>query len=492
MQPHLSSPLYSIMHPKSVAVIGASNSMLTMGTTILNNMLTLGFPGEVFPVHPSLKEVLGLKSYSEVKKIPVVPDLAFIVVRHEIVAQVLRECGEKGIRRAIIVSGGFRESGEEGQRRESELKEVAEHYGIRFVGPNCIGVVNPGHGFNTTMFHYTADMKGFIGMASQSGSFVTQMFAHLEKFGLGFSQGISVGNQGDIDLADCVEYLSTCPRTRVIGLYIEGLVRPRKFMAVAREASRQKPLVAMYVGGTDSGRRAGWSHSGSLAGADAVYDGVFRQCGIVRADTIEELFDYCWALGTQPLISGNNVAVVTHSGGPGAAAADAADRAGLSLPALSPTSQEKLQQLVPNTGSLNNPIDTTFTRSFEDLVLGIPEILLEDEQLDGLLVYFLFAKDNFKNLLEKVESPLFKTVEEFDNYLMGLSHRFSQLVKPMNKPLLGSSFLTRSEGFIRVLQDCGIPVLPSPERSARAMGALYQYAQMRARLTQQDSAPAES
>jgi len=473
------SPLYRIMHPNRLAVIGASNSMVNMGTTILGNIMAFDFKGEVYPVHPRLEKVLGLKAYASVKEVPTVPDLALIVVPTKIVAQVLQECGEKGVRHVIIVSGGFRESGEEGKRSEQELLEIAKHYGIRFTGPNCIGVVNPGHRFNTTMFHYNASMEGFIGMISQSGSFITQIFIHLDKFGLGFSQGISVGNQADIDIAACIQYLGACERTKVIGLYIEGLSNPDDFIQTSREVSKNKPIVAMYVGGTKAGSRAGRSHTGALSASDDIYDGVFRQCGIVRAYSLEELFDFCWALGTQPLMKGNQVAVFTHSGGPGATAADAADRAGLELPSLSVNTQKKLHNYVPRTGSLSNPIDMTFTRDFEDIMVHIPRILLEDDKLDGILMYFLLNTDNFKRLLGKAESALFQTLEEFEMYLIQLCTRFAKQAKSSNKPLLGSSFLQRNERFIRELEDLGIPILPSPERSAKAMGALYRYSLMR-------------
>jgi acyl-CoA synthetase (NDP forming) len=226
------------MHPQHIAVIGASNNMLNMGTRILSTLISLGFQGQVFPVHPKLDQVLGLKAYQNVNQIPLVADLAVIVVPTASVSQVLRECGQKGIRQAIIISGGFREAGQEGRRREDELITIAQQYGIRFLGPNCIGVVNPRHRFNTTVFHYEAAMEGFIGMVSQSGSFVTQMFYHLEKFGLGFSQAFSIGNQADIDLADCIEYLEGCERTRVIGLYIEAA-------SISKASSRPRNLCGL-------------------------------------------------------------------------------------------------------------------------------------------------------------------------------------------------------------------------------------------------------
>ena len=475
------SPLHCIIQPKSVAVIGASNRMMNMGTTLLNNLISFGFKGPVYPVHPKSKDVLGLKAYPHVKDIPIVPDLALVVVPTRIVNQVLTECGEKGIRHAIIISGGFKELGKEGKHLEQELLKVTKKYGIRFIGPNCIGVVNPSHRFNTTFFHYNASMEGFIGMVSQSGSFITQMFYHMNKFGLGFSRGFSVGNQADIDIADCVEYLASCDRTKVIGLYIEGLTSANKFISIAREVSKRKPIVALYVGGTEAGSRAGRSHTGALSGSDRIYDGVFRQCGIIRAHSIEELFDFCWALGTQPLMTSNRVVVFTSSGGPGTCAADAANRAGLRLPLLSAHAQEKIRKAVPHTGSLNNPIDLTYNRNYEDFYDLIPRTLLEDEDIDGILMYFLITSDYFKRLLGKTESPL-SSVEEFEDYLLGLCSHLTKLIQSYNKPLLGSSFLMRSERFIRELEDLGIPILPSPERSANAMGALYRYSIMRKSL----------
>ena len=474
--------IYQLMHPQHIAVIGASNNILNMGTRILSTLISLGFQGQIFPVHPKLDQVLGLKAYQNVKRIPLVADLAVIVVPTASVAKVLRECGQKGIRQAIVISGGFREAGREGRRREDELVAIARQYGIRFLGPNCIGVVNPRHRFNTTVFHYEAAMDGFIGMVSQSGSFVTQMFYHMEKFGLGFSQAFSIGNQADIDLADCIEYLEGCERTRVIGLYVEGIQQTRKFMRIARAVSRRKPIVALYVGGTEAGGRAGGSHTGALAGSDRIHDGVFRQCGIVRAFSVEELFDFCWALGSQPPMKGNRVVVFTHSGGPGAVAADAADRVGLQLPPLSPQTQAKIKQHLPHTGSLNNPIDTTYFRRLDDILLTIPKVLLEDRQIDGILMYFLFMADNFERLLEKAESPMLASLAEFENFVMNLCRRLADVIATHPKPLLGSSFQMRSERFIRDLEDLGIPILPSPERSARAMAALYRYTHMREAL----------
>ncbi len=293
-------PLYKIMHPKSIAFWGASNNSMVMGSVQLSHVLSMGFEGPVYPIHPNQQMIQGLQAYSKVSEVPGPVDLAVLILPTHVVPEVLEDCGKFGINRAIIVSAGFGEQeGSHGKELQQQIVEIANRYDIRFVGPNCIGVVNPYHKLNTTFFPYDAK-PGFIGMASQSGSFITQMFVHLDKFGLGYSEGFSLGNEAMTDLTDCIEYLAESETTRVIALYIEGIRRGREFVRVASEVSRKKPIVAFYVGGSESGRRAGMSHTGAMAGPDALYDGIFKQSGIIRARSIEELFDFCYVLGSKP------------------------------------------------------------------------------------------------------------------------------------------------------------------------------------------------
>ncbi|MEJ2025659.1 MAG: CoA-binding protein, partial [Deltaproteobacteria bacterium] len=346
----------------------------------------LGFPGKLYPIHPTLDQVQGIRAYRSVLDLPETPELAVMVLPTRVVPELLEECGRKGVKSVIIVSGGFKEVGGEGVTLQSRIISIADLYRMRFLGPNCIGVVNSHSRLNTTFFPYDT-APGFIGMASQSGSFVTQMFGYLRRFGIGFSSAISVGNEANIDIVDCLQYLAACPHTKVIALYIEAIRRGREFLQVARSVTPHKPIVAFYVGGSEAGKRAGFSHTGAMAGPDRLYDGVFRQSGIIRARSIEELFDFCWTLGSCPLPKGNRVVIQTHSGGPGAAAADACSRAGLRLPSLSPATREKLAPLVPLTGSTNNPVDLTFTKNPRDYFHPIPKTLLEGEETDGLLVY---------------------------------------------------------------------------------------------------------
>ena len=266
--------------------------------------------------------------------LPEVPDLAVIVLPTHVVNETLEACGKKGIRQAVVVSGGFKEVGGGGGELEAELKQIADVYDMKILGPNCLGVANPHYNINTT-FVPNEGLPGFVGLASQSGSFVTQLFEYLSGFGLGFSTAFSVGNEAVLDIVDCMEYLGACPHTKVIALYVEGIRRGRAFIEAARAIVPHKPIVAFYVGGSKAGKAAGFSHTGAMAGPDALYDGMFRQAGIIRARSVVELFDFCWVLGALPIPEGNRVVIQTHSGGPGAAAADACGRAGLRLSTLS-------------------------------------------------------------------------------------------------------------------------------------------------------------
>ncbi len=475
-------PLYKIANPDSIAILGASNNFMSMGTSVLSSIQALNFKGPIYPVHPREKTVLGLPAYSSVEELPEVPDLAVIVLPTRIVVEAMDACGKKGIRHAIVVSGGFGESGENGVAMQKQLTETAKSHGIRFLGPNCIGAVNPHHHFNATFLTY-GQKPGFIGMASQSGSFITQMFDYLDLFGLGFSTGFSVGNEADTDIVDCMEYLAQCPNTRAIGLYIESIRRGDRFIEAARRITPDKPIVAYYAGGTEAGRRAGFSHTGSLAGPDRVYDGVFRQSGIIRAYSIEELYDFCWCLGTCPIPAGNRVLIQTHSGGPGAVAADACDRAGLVLPPLADETRNKLAEILPHTASMNNPVDLTFTRDPRDYTDVIPRLLAADGNTDAVLMYMLQPPSSVRRAVEAMGVKGGQVEEEVEKYMDGRSQEMARFIKGCEKPFIGFSYATGENRFIRGLYDAGAPVFPSPNRAARAVWSLVEYARLREKIT---------
>ena len=475
------SPLYPIVNPKSIAFFGASNNFSAMGTSQLISLRALGFGGAIYPVHPKEEQVQDLKAYRSVLDLPEVPDLAVLVVPTKIVSEILEECGQKGIKQAIIVSGGFKEIGKDGVDREQELVEIANKYGIRFLGPNCIGVANPHYKLNTTFLRYSG-IPGFIGMASQSGSFVTQMFNYLSRLALGFSTAFSVGNEANIDIVDCMEYLGACPNTKVITLYIEGIRRGREFVEIARSIIPYKPIVALYVGGSETGRRAGFSHTGALAGPDQLYNGVFHQSGVIRAYSIAELFDICWVLGCLPKPRGARVVIQTHSGGPGAAAADSCGREGLELPALSPETLKKLAPFIPKTGSINNPVDITFTKKPMDYFSDIPKVLLEEDKADILLIYFLVPSLMVKRALEHMGLSEDQAIEQSGKMIDAQCKSIARLLETHNKPIVGYTFRSLQEHFIKSLINHGVPVFPGPERAVRAIKASTQYSDLREKI----------
>jgi acetyl-CoA synthetase (ADP-forming) len=476
------SPLYPIANPQSIAIFGASNKVTTMGTGLLGSLLDLGFEGEIYPLHPKEDQVQNLKAYRSVLDLPTVPDLALICLPTRLVPETMDACGRKGIKHAIVISGGFKEVGGEGVALEKELVAAANKHGIRFLGPNCIGVTTPRRKLNTTFMTYEG-APGFIGMASQSGSFVTQMFNYLSRYALGFSTAFSVGNEANIDIVDCMEYLCACPDTRVIALYIEGIRRGRQFVETARSIVPKKPIVALYVGGSETGKRAGFSHTGALAGPDRLYEGIFRQSGIIRAQSIIELFDICWMLGSLHRAVGRRVLIQTHSGGPGAEAADACGRAGLELPPISPETIKKLSTLLPHTGSINNPVDFTFGKNMMDYFSAIPEVLLEEKNADVLLYYFSMPNRTLERMLRHLGVPSDQIAEVAPELLDAQCEAIINLVEKGQKPFVGYTYQSIYDKLVRRLVERGIPIYEGPARAARAIAAAFQYKRLREKIS---------
>ncbi|HOX14585.1 MAG TPA: CoA-binding protein [Smithellaceae bacterium] len=479
------SPLYPIVNPKSIAFFGASNTFMRMGSIMLSSVQALGYEGRIYPIHLTEKEVRGCKTYSSIMDLPEAPDLAIIVLPTEIVCQTMEDCGKKGVKHAIVVSGGFRETGPEGGKMQQDLESIAVKYGIRFLGPNCLGVANPHIKLNPTPLKAEGP-PGFVGLASQSGSFITQMFDYLHRQGMGFSTALSVGNEANIDIVDCMEYLGACPNTKVITLYIEGITRGKKFIETAKAITAHKPIVALYAGGSEAGKNASRSHTGSMSGPNEIYQGVFRQCGIIRAQTLTELFDYALALGTIRRPRGNRVIIQTHSGGPGATAADACGRAGLMLPPLSMETVEKLKPLIPKTASTANPVDMTFSKNHADDFFNIPDILLHEKNADMLLAYFLTPSIFIERILKEMGVPAESIPAERDKMIVQYADAFCSLKKRHpDKPIIGFTYRSLQEKMVRHLLDQGIPVYQDPERAARSIAAVLQYYKMQDDITKE-------
>jgi len=348
--------LEALFHPSAVAVIGASANPAKLGHSVLDNIIKYGYKGQIYPVNPKEEEILGYTCYQRVTDVPGAVDLAVIVVPNKYVAGVMEDCGDKGAGAAIVITAGFRETGAEGRQMEREVIEIARQHGIRVVGPNCLGVITTASDLNASFAAGMPD-KGRISFMSQSGALCTGILDWAAANALGFASFVSLGNKGDLDETDFLEAWHEDPDTDVIMAYLEGIVDGPRFMQVARELTKEKPLIVIKSGTTTAGSRAVSSHTGTLAGSDAAYDAAFRQSGVLRANSVGELFAYSTAFAYQPLPKGRQVAIITNAGGPGIMATDACEKRGLQLAKLAPETVELLQQHLPAAANFYNPID---------------------------------------------------------------------------------------------------------------------------------------
>ncbi len=469
-------PLKKLMFPRSVAFMGASNNIMRMGSFLFVNLIGGKFEGPIYPVHPKEETVLGLKAYKRLRDLPEVPDLLVLVIPTRLVPDILEEAGTLGIDRAIIVTAGYDEvNSEAGYELQQNIDRVVEKHGIRYVGPNCIGIYNGFIRLNTTPFPNRM-AAGKIGMISQSGTYLSHLYPYLERLDFNFGEGISLGNAASIDLVDTLEYFEERPEIEVITLYIEGIKRPREFLETARRVSKKKPIVALYVGGSEGGGRAVASHTAALAGEDAVFDAVFRQAGVIRAWSIEQLLDFSWAFATQPLPAGDRMAVLTSSGGPGVSMADCVTRCGLKLPTFSRETQAAVNAHLPHTGTGANPVDVTYTKDPDAFLHHIPKALLEDDEIDGLFLYGFFGADWLLMLDETAGGGyLGGEPEEIRRMGAARTEAFIEFLLGFGKPVMGSTFLDNTDAMVRDMRRGGIPMFPSPERAVKAMEALSRY-----------------
>jgi len=481
MENSSSNPLFELMEPKTIATVGAGNNPMKMGAIQALSIVKDGFPGKYYPIHPTEKEVFGYKAYSSAFDLPEAPDLVMFVLPAPLVVQILEDFGKIGTKRAIVITAGFRETGPQGQELEEKLKEVARRYDIRFLGPNCMGMLNSHLPLNVTVAPLTGP-PGLLGMASQSGTYITQTLPYLREKGIRFSKAISVGNEADIDIIDCLEYLGEDQDTKAISLYIEGLKDAGRFLETARRITPHKPVLAQYVGGTDAGARAGSSHTGAMAGPDYLYEGLFRQAGIIRVESIEELYSHGWVLATQPRLKGKRLAVLTNSGGPGTAMANTCNDGGMEVPAFSQELQAEIKKHIPPHGSAGNPVDLTFHMDSEAISTTIPDLILKSGEVDGLVVHGLMSS----GFLKAVYPHLTDLVGD-----IGAENFAAQFARDMEKPLslpekyglpmIFSSFFGREDNFTAAYQDHNIPFFDGPEKAACGMLALHRYNQVRKR-----------
>lgn len=463
------SGLDAIFRPRSVAVIGASRRKGSIGAAIFENLMKQGFEGPVYPVNPTARVVGSVLAWPSVSAIPGDVDLAVIAVPAKQVLAAVEECGRKGVRGVVVITAGFKETGAEGAERERAMRDTARRHGMRMVGPNCLGVLNtePNVRLDAT-FAPAWPPPGPVAFSSQSGALGLAILETAGALGLGISQFVSVGNKADVSGNDLLEWWEQDPGTGVILLYLESFGNPGRFTQIARRVGRTKPIVAVKSGRTKSGARAASSHTGSLAGADNAVDALCLQSGVIRTDTIEEMFDIAMLLANQPLPRGARVGIVTNAGGPAIMASDACESNGLELPHLSEATMTELRSYLPPEASVKNPVDmiaSATPQSFERSV----RLMLLDPSVDALLA--IYVPPIVTTPLE-VAQAIVRGVESATRDLIARG----ESPKPVLSCFMGAHGVP--EG-LRSLQEGHIPSYPFPESAAIALARTVRYARWR-------------
>jgi acetyltransferase len=450
--------LEAVLKPRSIAVIGASRRHLTIGNRLFRNLLQHEFTGVVYPVNPKAKVVAAVQTYPSVLDIPGEVDLAIIITPADTVSGLMEECGQKGLRGVIIISAGFGESSPEGKAKQDEILEIARRYGMRIVGPNCMGIVNtdPEINMNAT-FSPIFPPTGGIAMGTQSGALGQTILEYAKNLNIGLSTFVSIGNRADVSSNDLLQYWENDPFTKVILLYLETFGNPKKFIRIARSITPNKPVIVVKSGRTSAGFKAATSHTGAMATAEVASEALFAQTGMIRVDTLEGLFEVAHLLYYQPVPKGNRVAILTNGGGPGIMTADACADRGLDLHTLSDESVSKLERFLPSRASLTNPVDMTAEASPEDYSRAL-EILAHDDGIDIVIVIFI--------------PPILVGAEEIANAIRELAPEFRRRDKTLVASFMGS----RGAGIEYDSKDGGcIPNFTFPEHTAVALAGAWEY-----------------
>jgi len=483
--------LKPFFYPNSIAIYGVSNTPFKFANMHLFNLLSGGYQGKIYLIHPRESSVLGFQTYKTVTEIPEPVDLVLIVAPTKVVTEILEDCGKKDIHHVICVTAGFSEIGNnEGQ---NQLKQIAGQYGIHIMGPNCIGVISTAINLNCTPVPLPPP-KGTTGLISHSGSWAAHILFTLdEKLRLGISKIASVGNEANTDMVDFLEAFEEDPEITAIGLYIEGLRRPRKFLEVAKQISWKKPIIAVPIGQGEAGMRAAQSHTAAISTPSAIINPVLKQAGVLVTDSNDEMLNFLYAVTSQPLPKGPRVGVVTVGGGPGTTIADLCEKYGLKVPLLSDSLQEKLRSILPFTASTRNPIDVTFDRSWENFYVKIPKLLVASGEIDSIIFYGLFSTEKwFKYFMNQENPALHSVMKLFDtNMIEGSQIVMLDLFKSLLRigrhakmPIFFTNlFLSRSDPLVEFIQSKGLPLF-LPEVAPKIMSLMWQYAHYRQKLEQ--------
>jgi acetate---CoA ligase (ADP-forming) len=453
--------LRAFFAPRAVAVIGASRRRGTIGGELFHNLLSYGFDGPVYPVNPSAAVVQSVPAYATVEAIPGPVDLAVVAVPAAEVPEVAEQCARKDIRALVVISAGFAETGDEGRARQEDLLRICREAGMRLIGPNCMGIANtdPAVRLNATFAPRTPP-AGRIGFSTQSGALGLAIIEYAGSLGLGLSTFVSVGNKADISGNDLLNYWESDPATDVILLYLESFGNPRRFSRIARRVARTKPIAAVKGGRSTAGARATSSHTGALvAASDGVVDALFRQAGVIRTDTLEELFDVAALLVHQPPPPGRRVGIITNGGGPGILCADACEAEGLLVPVLSADSEARLRAFLPPHASVRNPVDMIASAPAEHYREAI-RVLADDPNVDALIVLFV------PPLVTQPEDAA-RAIVEGARSLAG------------RKPVLTVFMSARGVPDALKTEDVHIPSYAFPEAAAIALARVARYGEWR-------------
>jgi acetyl coenzyme A synthetase (ADP forming)-like protein len=446
--------LNPIFSPSGIVLIGASQDPGKLGYILARNLIQSGFPGKIHFVNPKGGHLFDQPIHQRVSDVPDPVDLAVILVPASAVPDNLRECGQRGIRAAIISSGGFRETGESGEDLENTCLHIAREYKMRLMGPNCVGLIDTHLPMNTSFLPHSDLPPGEIAFVSQSGAICDIAIDWARSQGFGLSLLVSLGNQADVSESDVLAPVAADPHTRVLAMYLEGVRDGRYFIREARQVSRQKPILALKVGKYSSGQRAAASHTGALAGQESAYEAAFRRAGVIRAGTTEELFDWARALAWCPPIQGPSIAILTNAGGLGVIAADAVENFGLTLADLTPQTQADLRSLLPPAASVYNPVDMLGSATPEQYASCL-KILLADPGVHGILII--------------IPPPPVRSAEEIAQAIIPvLQHN----QKPVIVALIGDQSIQKA---LTIFHQARIPEYRYPEKAASALAALFRY-----------------
>ncbi len=442
-----------VFHPKSIAIIGATEKPGSVGQTLMANLNNGIFKGKLFPINPKRDEVLGLKCYPDIASIPEAVDLAIIVTPAKTVAGIVQQCVDKKIPAAIIISAGFKELGESGAALEEQILQIAREGNLRIIGPNCLGVMNPIIGLNAT---FAADLalKGNIAFISQSGAMCTAVLDWSLKENVGFSSFVSIGSMADVNWGDLIDYLGHDPHTESILIYMETIGDARAFISAAREVTLNKPIIVIKAGRTEAAAKAAASHTGSLAGSDEVFEAAMQRAGVLRVSTISELFDMALILSKQPKPQGNRLTIITNAGGPGVLATDEAIFHGAEMAEISKETIDKLSEFLPEAWSHSNPVDVLGDANADRYAKTL-EVVAHDPDTDGILV-ILSPQD--------VTDPT------------GTAKRLKEYAHLFKKPIFASWMGGKSvEEGLHLLNQAGIPAFEYPDSAGRAFSNMWRY-----------------